>query len=320
MPTYPLTWMADVLRDAGVPVVEEPGWKTRGRDGTFTPGGLMLHHDASAAGETSHGADVIINGRPGLSGPLSQLWLAYDGTWHLCAAGRANHAGEGQWGEAPRDDGNRYFVGIETDHTTNEQWTAGQRQYGLRGIVALADYFGIRDDAATLKDWLCAHKEYAAGRKVDPDPLDMDDLRAVVLAGVPEEESFMDRIEAKCTVAEALPAGKWSTLRVRNDSKDGALEGIVAGPARYILNAAVTLVHVPMGGAVMLRAVETGHDADDVHATRDIDQRGAVEHQGTEHFTIGAQGALDDGEWLRLQINPGADVSVTEVRANVTTW
>jgi hypothetical protein len=314
-----LLGLADVLRAAGVPVVEEPGWQSRGRDGTFTPGGLMLHHDASPKGETSHGADVIINGRPGLPGPLSQLWLDYDGAWHICAAGRANHAGEGQWGQTPPDDGNRYFIGIETDHTTNEQWTTGQRQHGLRGLVALADALGIRRDATVLADWLCAHKEYAFGRKVDPDPLNMDDLRAVVLAGV-LEEGFMDRIECKCTVAEEITADEWTVLRVRNDSGQGALRGIVAGPCSYIVNAAVTLVRAPVGAAVMLRAVETGHELDDVHTGRDIDMRGAVEDDGTEHFTIGAQGALADGEWLRLQINPAAPVSVTEVRASVTIY
>ena len=82
-----------MLRDAGCKVVEEPGWKTRGRPRPFAPIGIMLHHDASPAGETSNGADVIVNGRPGLEGPLGNLWLAYDGTWHCCAAGSANHAG-----------------------------------------------------------------------------------------------------------------------------------------------------------------------------------------------------------------------------------
>ena len=318
MATYPLTWMANVLRAAGCTVIEEPGWETRGQDGEIDSDGIMLHHDASPAGETSSGADVIINGRDDLPGLLAQIWLDYDGAWHLCGAGLAHHAGKGSWKGITA--GNKKYIGVETDHTTNEEWTANQRTGGIRGLVALADHLGIRGDAATLNKWLIAHKEWAPDRKVDPDPLDMDDLRAVVLAGVPEEETFMDRIEARCTVAEALPADEWSTLRVRTDSDDGALHGIVAGPARYLLNAAVTLVHVPMGGAVMLRAVETGHDVDDVHASRDIDQRGAVEHHGTEHFTIAAQGSLDEGEWLRLQIHPSAEVSVTEVRAAVTTW
>jgi hypothetical protein len=320
MATYPLTWMADVLRAAGCKVVEEPGWKTRGRPRSFAPIGIMFHHDASPAGETSNGADVIVNGRPGLEGPLGNVWLAYDGTWHCCAAGSANHAGEGDgsWGDI--DDGNHDTLGVETDHTTDEAWQPGQQSSGLRGTDALRRHMRMSD--AQVHRRILAHKEWAPSRKVDPDPMDMDRARANLIAYDPaaEEDTFMDRIEARCTVAEALPADEWSTLRVRTDSDDGALHGIVAGPARYLLNAAVTLVHVPMGGAVMLRAVETGHDVDDVHASRDIDQRGAVEHHGTEHFTIAAQGSLDEGEWLRLQIHPSAEVSVTEVRAAVTTW
>jgi hypothetical protein len=143
----------------------------------------MLHHDASPKGETSNGADVIVNGRPGLEGPLGNLWLAFDGTWHLCAAGRANHAGSGAWHDIPRDDANSYTIGIETDHTTGEQWTGGQYDYGTRGLVALADALGIRGSASELEDWLLAHKEWAPDRKVDPDPLNMDDLRALILSG-----------------------------------------------------------------------------------------------------------------------------------------
>ena len=65
MTTYPLTWLAEVLREAGCTVVEEGDWKHRGRDGSFAPKAVMLHHDASPKGETSNGADVIINYRSG---------------------------------------------------------------------------------------------------------------------------------------------------------------------------------------------------------------------------------------------------------------
>src|SRR4051794_29495234 len=99
MAGYPLTWLADVLREAGCTVVEEGDWKHRGRDGSFAPKAVMLHHDASPKGETSNGVDVIINGHGDLPGPLSQLWLDYDGRWHVVAAGRANHGGTGgPWG------------------------------------------------------------------------------------------------------------------------------------------------------------------------------------------------------------------------------
>ena len=177
MATYPLTWLADVLRTAGCTVVEEDGWKTRGRDGSFSPKAIMLHHDASPAGETSNGVDVIRDGRPDLEGPLSQLWLAYDGTWHVVAAGRANHAGEGgPWGVIAHDQGNRDAIGIETDHTTDEKWTDGQRSEALRGVHALCKHLAIttRDE---IDRAITAHKEYAPDRKIDPDPMDMDRAR-----------------------------------------------------------------------------------------------------------------------------------------------
>jgi len=178
-------WLPEVLRGAGCVVVEEDGWRTRGRSGgTWEPMGITLHHDASPLGETSHGVNVIVNGRPGLGGPLSQLWLDYDGRWHVVAAGRANHAGEGKWADIPENRGNEYLIGIETDHTTNEEWTLAQNRSGIRGLIALSDYLNIRTDAKRLHDRLFAHKEWAPDRKIDPDPLSMPALRAVVLSGV----------------------------------------------------------------------------------------------------------------------------------------
>lgn len=177
-------WLADVLRDAGCPVVEEDGWRTRGRSGgTWEPSGIVLHHDASPPGETSHGVNVILNGRPGLSGPLSQLWLDFDGRWHIVAAGRANHAGLGKWSDIPANRGNEFLIGIETDHTTNEAWSLAQNRSGITGLIALSDRLGIRRDATTLRSRLIAHKEWAPDRKIDPDPLNMHDLRSVVLSG-----------------------------------------------------------------------------------------------------------------------------------------
>jgi len=74
--------------------------------------------------------------------------------------GRANHAGEGQWHDCPRDEGNTYFIGIETDHTVDELWTAGQRSAALAGVAALCDRLGIRTrdglaDYDTIKSEEC---------------------------------------------------------------------------------------------------------------------------------------------------------------------
>jgi hypothetical protein len=198
-----LTDLADVLRGAGLPVYEESGWKTRAVSGNFDPRAIMLHHDASPAGQTSNGSDVIVNGRPGLTGPLSQLWLAYDGTWHICAAGRANHAGDGQaWGVVRAGYGNTDCVGIETDHTTGEKWTADQRSSGGVGVAALMSHYGWAPENA-----LTSHKEYAPDRKVDPDPLNMDDARAAVRTIMDGEVEFMPSVEE---IADEV----WSRFKV----------------------------------------------------------------------------------------------------------
>jgi len=241
MPSYPLTWLADVLRDAGCVVVEEGDWKHHGRDGSFSPKAIMLHHDASPAGETSHGADVIINGRPGLDGPLSQLWLDYDGRWHVIAAGRANHAGEGgPWGVIAADQGNRDSIGIETDHTTDEKWTDAQRSEGLRGVHALAQKLGITT-TAEIDRAITAHKEYAAGRKIDPDPMDMDKARAQLAAydpaggllGMSDVKVFSNPATQKIK-----GTGDYKTLTI---DEDGALS-LVTGPKdAYVVTAGIRI-------------------------------------------------------------------------------
>ncbi|MET0767362.1 MAG: N-acetylmuramoyl-L-alanine amidase [Aeromicrobium sp.] len=174
-----LEWLPDVIRGAGGIVHEEGDWYSRGSD-SFNPRAVMLHHDASAPGSSPSGPSIMINGTSSVPGPLCQLWFDYFGEWHVIAGGRANHAGSGDgWGVVRAGHGNEDSIGIEIDHTTGEAWTSGQASGGGRVLRALLDRLG-----AEAHNALTAHKEYAAGRKVDPDPLDMDWLRGVV-AGVP---------------------------------------------------------------------------------------------------------------------------------------
>lgn len=176
------TWLADALRAGGLKVVEHDGWKTRGRPasvGNFDPKAIVVHHDASAVGPTPSEANYIANvGRPpGTPAPLSQLWVDYDGVWHVLAAGRANHAGEGAgWGVIPANSGNTYALGIETDHTTGEKLPQGQYDSIVKGVAVLARYMKI-----DVRKAVCGHKEYAPGRKTDPD-WDMNQFRKDVAA------------------------------------------------------------------------------------------------------------------------------------------
>jgi hypothetical protein len=116
---------AQILRDAGLKVVEIPGWTTRGRPestGGFAPVGVLNHHTgASALGRAvawvmEYVRWMFFIGRPsdGLPPPLCNMALGRDGTVYLGAAGRANHAGKARArGTVAAGDGNRLYVGVE---------------------------------------------------------------------------------------------------------------------------------------------------------------------------------------------------------------
>src|SRR3954470_7068547 len=94
---FSLTWLAEVLEDAGLKVAEQPGWRIRGRGPMGSGRGIICHPPAGPANGTMPSLSLITNGRPDLSGPLAQLGLGRDGTFFVVAAGRANHAGRGVW-------------------------------------------------------------------------------------------------------------------------------------------------------------------------------------------------------------------------------
>ncbi|CAF0965573.1 unnamed protein product [Rotaria sordida] len=154
-----LTDLADILRKAGLNVVEEPGWKTRGH-------GVMA-------------SVKVRDGRPDLSGPLSQLGLGRSGTWYVIAAGRSYHAG------ATIDDsifGNSNSIGIEAeatgtpaDNVGHKHWPEVQWESYVRGVKALQAAYGV------LTSRVLGHKEAAvpAGRKPDPN-FSMNEFRAAL--------------------------------------------------------------------------------------------------------------------------------------------
>ena len=134
---YAMTWLADVLRAAGCKVIEQPGWKDRGRGDMGTVKGVLAHH--TGAGSTKGLLSLIVEGRKDLPGPLSQLFLDEDGTWHVIAAGRCNHAGEGNWHGVTA--GNSSFIGVEAHNAGDgkDVWEGGKildpengRNYTLR--------------------------------------------------------------------------------------------------------------------------------------------------------------------------------------------
>lgn len=177
-----VTDLADVLRAAGLNVVEVPGWKSRGWRGGTTPdgdlltqpqGGLAHHTGTSAAAPGNYPTlNTIIQGRSDVAGPLANLGLGRDGTWYVIAAGRTNHSGA--------VDDQRYFnshaLGVEAEHPGGSApWPQVQYDSYVRGCAALGKHYGFT--------WR-GHKEAAIphGRKPDPN-FDMDAFRAAIAAG-----------------------------------------------------------------------------------------------------------------------------------------
>ena len=114
--SYSLTWMPEILENAGLKVVEEPNWQTRGHGDVRNIIGVICHHTAGPGPKAGNmpSIGVITRGRPGLNGPLCNLGLARDGTFYLVAAGKGWHAGQGSW-KGVRD-GNSHFIGIEAEN------------------------------------------------------------------------------------------------------------------------------------------------------------------------------------------------------------
>lgn len=171
------TFLADTLRAAGLNVVEHDGWKTRGRGPLSQIEGVICHHTAGPAapkGGPTPSLNLILNGRPDLAGPLSQLYLARDGTFHVLAAGRCNHAGAGVWRGIT---GNSTSLGIEAENAGDghDPWPAVQIEAYAKGVAVILKHLGL-----TQAD-CCGHKEFALpkGRKIDPS-FDMTVFRATV--------------------------------------------------------------------------------------------------------------------------------------------
>jgi N-acetylmuramoyl-L-alanine amidase len=161
---YSLWWLPKALRDAGLNVIEVPGWQTRGHGDMGTVRFIICHHTAEVKStRTKPTLSILLNGRPDLQGPLCNLALGQDGTFYMVAAGKAWHAGAGLWRGI--SDGNGCAVGIEAKNDgVGEIWPAVQIDSYAKGCAAILKYI------KAAPDMVCGHKEYALphGRKPDP--------------------------------------------------------------------------------------------------------------------------------------------------------
>ena len=126
-----LLWLPDILADAGLTVVEEPGWKTRGRD--WSPVGGMQHHTAPPC--CPFPVDRLYGYKTGWR-TKANLNTKQTGVVHVIASGRCNYSSgpgssvvlnETRIGVAPfatarargladNTGGNAHYINNEADH------------------------------------------------------------------------------------------------------------------------------------------------------------------------------------------------------------
>lgn len=166
------------LRKWGLKVQEKEGWRHRGRPYNFYPRAIIVHHTASGAQSGNFASEgIVTSGRSDLPGPLCQVLLGRDGTVKLIADGYANHAGYGgPRAGIPANQGNTYSIGIEAENNgLGEPWSKKQLNAYYRLCAALLDWMDITDVNKVF-----GHKEWAAGRKIDPAGIDMNRFREQV--------------------------------------------------------------------------------------------------------------------------------------------
>lgn len=205
-------WIPEVLRAAGLRVVEVPGWRNRGL--AFAPKGVMIHHTATGPNWTPERlTKLLVEGRPDLRGPLCNLQLDRDGTFRVISAGRANHAGSGSWPGIRS--GNSQTIGIEAANDgRGEPWPVAQREAMALGSAALLRHLRASEGM------LVGHKEWAPKRKIDPAGIDMDLLRRVVRGLIPGG--------VRPAAQEGFDVSKLATLRRGSRGKDVArLQGLL---------------------------------------------------------------------------------------------
>lgn len=164
-----LTNAADVLRSAGLTVVEHDGWETRSRSsgGYDAIMGIGVHHDAVPTGVPLENR-VAYEMHNASTNPIGAFHLHSDGVWHVLAAGATNTQGQGgpyttSKGTIPTDAGNRYLVSIEASNNgVGEPWPTVLQDSYVRGCRALCDWL----DLDPLRD-IIAHFEWTS-RKIDP--------------------------------------------------------------------------------------------------------------------------------------------------------
>jgi hypothetical protein len=143
---------AQLLRDAGLKVVECDGWKTRARSsGGFAnpPLGIQWHHTASS---TTPENDTAWQTEGSDDAPIGNATIMRDGSVWMVAAGAANTAGKGgplklSRGTVPLDSGNSTTWAWEVaNNGVGEPWPQVQIDAYFKASIVMNKRFGNKPD------------------------------------------------------------------------------------------------------------------------------------------------------------------------------
>ena len=191
------------VKNAGVKYKKVSGWASRGHGTMGSIQSVICHHTAGPKSGNSPSLNVVAYGRPGLSGPLAQLFLARDGTVYLVAAGVSYHAGR----VSSSRYANSHAIGIEAEATGLDSWPAHQINEYAKLCKALIKEFGLSTSRVR------GHKEVAVPRGRKPDPnFSMSDFRKKVggaKGGVSSGGGTSGGSRSYKSVSYGTTLGKW---------------------------------------------------------------------------------------------------------------
>jgi hypothetical protein len=206
-----ITWLADVLRAAGLQVVEHPGWKTRERPGDWSPRFLVAHATAAPASQSdATQVRIVRDGRADLNGPIANACIDRQGRWHVLAAGRCNTTVPGTVGPFAGQ-GNSHALGIEAcNDNRGEAWPPRQYESYVTGVAAICRRMGWPESR------IVGHREHTPGHKTDP-TFGMNAFRALVRERIEGDDMTRDEMlallrsqEGKAAIAAATAPAVWA--------------------------------------------------------------------------------------------------------------
>ena len=189
-----VTFLPDVLHDAGLVVQELTGWAGRGVplmrvDAVICHATITGRHvpDVNVAG-------ILRDGCKDLPGPLCQLGLDRGGRWWVVADGKGNHNGHGLYANQT--------IGVEAFNDGTEPWPAIQLDSYQRGVAAICRRLDLPVER------VLAHRESDPGRKSDPSGIDMDAFRRRVAHHLtpqePDDMPWTDEDSANLAAVKTL--------------------------------------------------------------------------------------------------------------------